>query len=138
MDSEPYLSRRRVVQLVAAGAAVVGAVAACLLPLYATSSTSSTGTEVTESVSAWHAMGPSILVTVAFPVAFALLPLFSRGRWWQRLGFISAALLILFTLAGLLSIGMLFIPATALAAAAMFVRAPETEHTDDAVTAGRG
>lgn len=129
---EPYLSRRRVVQLAAAAAAVVAAVLVCTLPLYTGASSGSDGTERVERLSAWQLMGPSILLTVAFPVVFSLLPLFARGRWWQRLGFVSAALLILFTLASLLSIGMLFVPATALAVVAMFVRAPETEHADDA------
>ncbi len=128
---EPYLSRRRVVQLTAAAAAVVGAVLACALPLYTEATIDATGTETIRRLSAWQVMGPSIVLTVALPVAFAILPLFARGRWWQRLGFVSAALLILFTIAGLMSIGLLFIPATALAAVAMFVRAPETEITDD-------
>lgn len=129
-DAQPYLSRRRVVQLAAAAAAAVGAVLACLLPLYTETTIDGAGVETTRQLSAWEAMGPSIALTVAFPVAFAILPLFARGRWWQRLGFISAALLIVFTLAGLMSIGLLFIPATGLAALAMFVRAPETEIVD--------
>jgi protein-S-isoprenylcysteine O-methyltransferase Ste14 len=107
-------------QLVAAGLALVAAAVVITVPLYSQVSSTSAGDQQTRSSTALSVVGPTILLTLLVPVLGAALPLAARGRAWQPLSVVSAAVLAVFVLLGLLSVGWFFIPALIVSVIAVF------------------
>ncbi|MFC8796539.1 hypothetical protein ACFT2C_02300 [Promicromonospora sp. NPDC057138] len=120
MSTQPYLVPKRVLQLVAAGLALVAAAAVIALPLYSEVSSTSAGDQQATSSTVLSVVGPTVLLTMLVPVLGAALPLAARSRAWQPLSVVSAAVLAVFVVLGLLSVGWFFIPALIVSVIAVF------------------
>lgn len=120
MSTKPYLVPKRVLQFVAAGLAVAAAAAVIALPLYSRASSTSAGDQQVTSSTVLSVVGPTVLLTVLVPVLGAALPLVARGRAWQSLSVVSATVLAVFVVLGLLSVGWFFIPALIVSVIAVF------------------
>lgn len=117
-----WFERKRIWQLAALALAFAAAIAALLLPMFAVTAQQGAGqTEV--RATALEVAGPSVFIVVAIPLVLAALPLFGRGRAWVWLSYISAVALIIYTVTGIMSIGLLFLPATIVAVIGAFVQA---------------
>lgn len=120
MSTQPYLVPKRVLQFVAAGLALVAAAVVITAPLYSQASSTSAGDQQTTSSTVLSVVGPTVLLTLLVPVLGAALPLAARGRAWQPLSVVSAAVLAVFVVLGLLSVGWFFIPALIVSVIAVF------------------
>lgn len=118
-----WLSAKRIWQLVTAALAVAGALATLFAPIIA----------VTEPLGAAQAdgrattlqvLGPTAFVAISIPLACAIVPLFFSGPWWGRLSTIGAGGLILFSVMGISSFGVLFVPAAIAAVLTAFMHTP--------------
>jgi hypothetical protein len=119
--SARWLSVKRVFQLVALVLALIAAVAALTLPLYATaSSTAGSQVEVLGTATALEVNGPSALVGVALPVLVAAAPLVFPDRLWAPSA-VSAALLVIFVVVAGFSIGLFYLPTALVEVIAAFL-----------------
>ena len=115
-----WLERKRIWQLVAVALAIAAGIAALVAPLFAV--TAQQGVVQTQvRATALEVAGPSVYLVVAVPLILAALPLLGRGRPWVWLSYISAVTLIVYTVTGIMSIGLLFLPATIVAVIGAFI-----------------
>ena len=120
----------RVLQGVAFALAIAATLAALLLPLY-TSETSSGGSGspdspvVTEQLTLLAVNGPGIFVPLLIPVLLTGLPLLIRGTAWRGLSIAATVLLAAFVVLALASIGGFYLPALLASAGALMVRPKE-------------
>ncbi|MFE7408045.1 hypothetical protein [Isoptericola sp. NPDC057559] len=117
----------RVAAVVTLVLALAGFVVAALLPVYSGSTAEMSGDPVTgaavrtteTTATLAQVNGPGILVVLALPVVVAALPLLARrARGFLALRVTTAVLLVLMTLLGALSVGILFAPAAVAAVVA--------------------
>lgn len=115
-----WLNRKRVWQLVALVLAAAAAVVALVAPLFAVTQPQGVGQTVVRA-NALEVAGPSVFIVVAIPILLAAAPLALRGRAWAWASYASAAGLIIYTITGLFSIGLLVLPATLAAVVGAFI-----------------
>jgi len=115
-----WLERKRIWQLVAVALAVAASIAALFAPLFAVTAQQGVG-QTQVRATALEVAGPSVYLVVAVPLVLAALPLLGRGRTWVWLSYISAVTLIIYTVTGIMSIGLLFLPATIVAVIGAFI-----------------
>lgn len=119
-----WFSVKRIWQLVALALAIAAAAVALLAPIFAVTAQQGAGqTEV--RATALQVAGPSVFAVVAIPLVLAVLPLLARGRPWVWLSYVSSVALAIYTITGIMSIGLLFLPATIVAVVGAFVQAPD-------------
>ena len=92
-------------------ASVLGALIAAFAPTYSGCSTSSSGAESCSHATGFAVNGSWILVVVSVPVLVALVPVLVRRR---PVRIVSAVLLWIGCVVGMLSVGMFFVPAAIL------------------------
>lgn len=116
-----WLERKRIWQLVAVALAVAASIAALFAPLFAVTAQQGVG-QTQVRATALEVAGPSVYLVVAVPLVLASLPLLGRGRrTWVWLSYISAVTLIIYTVTGIMSIGLLFLPTTIVAVIGAFI-----------------
>lgn len=113
----PYFTAKRIWHLAALLVAAAGAASVFLLEIFADEDGRAT---------AYDVAGPSVFVVVAIPLVLTALPLLPLRRAWVGLGYVCAVAMIIYTVTGILSIGLLFLPAAITAIIAAFVR-PEVQ-----------
>ncbi|KHK99488.1 hypothetical protein LK09_02280 [Microbacterium mangrovi] len=101
--------------LIAAILALVAGLVLSVLPLYSTASstTSSSGGTVrtTQTLTVLQVMGGGYLVILLLPAVVAAVPLVLRGRAASIAAVVAAVLVVSFTVLGIMSIGLFYLPA---------------------------
>lgn len=120
-----WFSAKRVWQLIALFLALAAGVSAFFLRIFTVAAQQGAGQTVVRAT-AYEVAGPSIFAVVAIPIALAALPLFFTGRAWVITGYISALGLIAYTVTGIMSVGLLFLPAAIVAVVGAFLQAPQS------------
>ena len=120
-EPRAYWKPKRVAQLIALVLASVAATVVLFVPSYTTATLDSQGNETIGSRTVWEVNGPIFLLVMAIPVAITILPLLVRGPTWPVVSVIAAALIGLFAVVGLLTIGFYFIPAVGAELIAVFL-----------------
>lgn len=110
-----WFSAKRIWQIIAALASLAAAVGTFTLPIFA----SSDGSRMT----AFEVTGSSLVIVTGIPIILTLLPLAFRSRAWVITGYIAALGMIAYTVTGILSVGLLFLPAAILSVIGAFWRA---------------
>lgn len=118
-----WFNRKRGLQLAALVLAIGGGALALSVEIFAITAQQGAG-QTTVKATAYEAAGPSVLLVLAIPIVLSLLPLFPRERPWVWLSYISAVGIVIFTITGIMSIGLLFLPAAILAVIGAFVQPP--------------
>jgi|SRR5690625_1981876 len=119
-----WLSAKRVWQLVALLAALAAGVSVFFVRAFTLSAPQGAG-QAEVRATAYEAAGPSIIAVVALPILLAALPLFFRGRAWVITGYVSAVALTAYTVTGIMSVGLFFLPAALIAVVGAFLQPPE-------------
>lgn len=115
--ASPHFTTKRIWHLAAFLFAAVGALAVFRLEIFVDSGGRAT---------AYDVAGPSIFAVIAIPLILTALPVVPLRRAWVGIGYICAVAMIIFTVTGILSVGLLFLPAAITAIIAAFVR-PEAQ-----------
>lgn len=118
-----WFSAKRIWQLITAALAVGGAIATLYAPIIAVVEPMGAA-QADGRATALDVLGASAYVAVAIPLACAIVPLFFSGAWWGRLSTIGAGGLILFSVLGIASFGLLFVPATLTGVLTAFLQTP--------------
>ncbi len=119
-----WFNTKRAWQLAALVLAAGAAMAAFLAPIFTVAAQKGAGqTEI--RATAFEVAGPSVFVVVAIPLALAALPLCFRHRRWVVVSYASAVGLIIYAVTGIMSLGLLFLPATVTAVVGAFVQPPK-------------
>lgn len=122
------MSPQRVAQTVALGLVAAAVLAVLFAPGYESLATTAdslgnVSTGSTHSKTVLDVAGPAVLGVMAVPLVLAALPVLTRAQTPRRAASAVAAVgLVTFTVFGLASIGMFFLPAAALEVAALFLR----------------
>ena len=120
-----WFTAKRIWQFAALFTSLAATAGVFLLPIFTVAAQQGAGqTEV--RATAFEVAGPSVLVVVAIPLALCALPLFFHRRAWVITGYVSAVGMILYTVTGIMSIGLLFLPAAVLAVIGAFVQPPQS------------
>ena len=98
-------------QLVALVLSVAGSLLLLVLPVYESSTTSSSGAEVRGTSTLLETQGPGVMVTLAVPILLTAVPLLLQGRARGAVSLVCTLLLGIGTLLALLSIGVFYQPA---------------------------
>ncbi|MBN9150875.1 MAG: hypothetical protein J0H56_05580 [Micrococcales bacterium] len=106
-----YFIAKRILQIVAFALVLIPAIVLLIVPVYNLASSDSTGDSSLVTATLLDVNGPGILILFSIPVIAAGVPLFVHGRTWTVLSIVAAAVLGLWVVAGLLTIGIYFIPA---------------------------
>lgn len=120
MDSS-WLNTKRIWQLVALTLGISAAIAVYTWAIFTT--TPELGDQALRQT-AYEVAGPTVIYVVAAPLALLAIPLLLRGRAWVVGSFISGVALILYSVTGIMSIGLLFLPATIASVVGAFVQPP--------------
>lgn len=119
-----WFNTKRGWQLASLLLAISAAAAAFLAPIFTVAAQQGAGqTEV--RATAYEVSGPSVFLVVSIPLLFAALPLLLRNRAWVVVSYICAVGLIIYTVTGIMSIGLFFLPATITAVIGTFIQPPE-------------
>ena len=112
---------KRWLQIGALGLVVAASIIVLVAPTYSSVTTDSNGGEAATTQTALEVNGPWLLFVLLVPIAIAALPLFAHRRTWGVLSIVSASLLWVFVIVGMLGIGVFFVPGAAMAMAAAFL-----------------
>lgn len=119
-----WFNTKRGWQLAALVLALGAAAAAFFAPIFTVAAQQGAGqTEV--RATAFEVAGPSVFLVVAIPLILAALPLFFRNRPWVLVSYICAVGMIIYTVTGIMSIGLLFLPAAIVAVIGTFIQPPQ-------------
>ncbi len=110
---------RRWVQIAAFAVVVLASLVLLLVPTYESAKSGSGGTEVVTSQSMLEVNGPWLLVLLTMPIVFTAVPLIVHGRIGMIASVVSTALLVLFVIISLITIGIFFVPGAILAVVAL-------------------
>ncbi len=119
-----WFNTKRAWQLAPLVLAAGAATAAFLAPIFTVAAQQGAGqTEV--RATAFEVAGPSVFIVVAIPLVLAALPLCFTRRGWVVVSYASALGLIIYAVTGIMSLGLLFLPATVAAVVGAFLQPPK-------------
>lgn len=116
-----WLTTKRIWQLIAFALGLAATACVFFLKIFTTSP--ELGSEALRQT-AYEVAGPSVFFVIGIPLALTVLPLFMRGSAWVITSFIAAVGMILYTVTGIMSIGLLFLPAAIASIVGAFIQPP--------------